>query len=102
MKTLKRSEDLKPLSAVKTRAGQAVRQVEETWRPVDITRHGRGVVVVMSLETFESLPATEERLELLLAVTAGEDDVAAVRFHSHADVVARVRARLHGLDSDAG
>ena len=102
MKALKLSEDLKPLSDLKSRAGDVVRQVEETGRPVVITRHGRGVAVVMSLETFESYRALEERLELLRAVQAAEEDVAAGRVHSQAEVEERIGARLSGLISNEG
>ena len=96
MKALKLSEDLKPLSDLKSRAAEVVRQVEETGRPVVITRHGRGVAVVMSLETFETYRALEERLELFRAVQAAEADVVAGRVHSQADVEARLGARLSG------
>lgn len=102
MSALKLSEDLKPLSDLERRAGDVARQVEDTGRPVIITRNGRGVAVVMSLETFESYQALQERLELLQAVQAAEQDIAEGRVHAHADVMARLRARVEGLDSDAG
>lgn len=100
MKALKLSEDLKPLSDLKSRAAEVVRQVEETGRPVVITRHGRGVAVVMSLETFEGYRALEERLDLLRAVQAAEDDVAAGRLHGQGEVESRIEARLAGLKGD--
>jgi len=102
MKALKLSEDLKPLSDLKSRAAEVVRQVEETGRPVVITRHGRGVAVVMSLETFETYRALEERLELLRAVLAAEEDVDAGRVHSQEDVEARIESRLSELKAHEG
>lgn len=102
MKALKLSEDLRPLSDLKSHAADVVRQVEETGRPVVITRHGRGVAVVMSLETFEGFCALEDRLELVQAVNAAEEDVAAGRLHSQADVESRIEARLAGLKVDEG
>ena len=102
MKALKLSEDLKPLSDLKSHAADVVRQVEETGRPVVITRHGRGVAVVMSLETFEGYRALEERLELLRAVQAAEEDVVAGRLYSQADVESRISTRLTGLKANEG
>jgi antitoxin YefM len=102
MKAFKLSEDLKPLSDLKSHAAEVVRQVEETGRPVVITRHGRGVAVVMSLETFEGFCALEDRLELFQAVHAAEEDVAAGRLHSQAEVESRIESRLAGLKVNEG
>jgi len=53
------SQDVVPLSDLKVNPGKVVNQVDETHRPVLLTRRGRGVAVVQSLEDYET--ETEEK-----------------------------------------
>ncbi|MFA5788192.1 MAG: type II toxin-antitoxin system Phd/YefM family antitoxin [Actinomycetota bacterium] len=53
------SEDIVPLSDMKVNPGRIVRHVDETRRPVLLTRRGRGVAVVQALADYEA--ETEER-----------------------------------------
>ncbi len=98
MKGLRVSEDLKPLSEIKARAGDVVRQVEETGRPVVVTRHGRGVAVLLSVASYERFQRLEQRAELVDALREAERDVAAGRLVTHADARARLAARIRELD----
>ena len=94
MPALKVSEDLRPLTDLKVGAGDIVGQVERTGRPVVLTRHGRGVAVILSLAAFEELQARIETAELRRALAEGEEDVRAGRLSSHEDVVAKYSRRL--------
>ena len=89
MRAIKIADDVKPLSDLKTKAGAIVRQAEETGRPVIITRHGRSVAVVMSVEAYDEFQTLAARAELQRAVAEAERDVAEGRTISHEDVVAR-------------
>ncbi len=91
MPSLKMSEDLRPLTDLKTEAGDIVGQVERTGRPVVITRHGRGVAVILSLAAFEEMQSRMDAADLRRALAEGEDDVRAGRLMTHAEV-----ARRHG------
>ena len=94
MGALKLSSDLRPLTDLKSGAAEIIRQVTETGRPVVLTRHGRGVAVVLSLEAYEEL---EERAELPVvrdAIRAAEEDVAAGRLSPQQSVAERIQARL--------
>jgi len=64
MQALKLSEDLLPLSEMKSQASEVVDRVTRTRRPVVLTRYGRGVAVVLSIEAFEDLQleAAKQRL----------------------------------------
>lgn len=64
MYALKLSEDLLPLSEMKAQASEVVDRVTRTRRPVVLTRYGRGVAVVLSIEAFEDLQleAAKQRL----------------------------------------
>ena len=65
---LKLSEDLRSLTELKRQASDVVDQAQRTGRPVVLTRHGRGVAVLMSIEAYEELEATSRRAELQAAV----------------------------------
>lgn len=56
---MKFSQDIVPLSDLKVNPGKIVHQLDETHRPVLLTKRGRGVAVVQSLEDYET--ETEER-----------------------------------------
>jgi prevent-host-death family protein len=94
MRAIKVAEDVKPLSDLKTRAGDIVRQAEETGRPVIITRHGRGVAVVLSVAAYDEFQALAARVRLQRAIAEAERDVAEGRTVPHEEVVARWEKRL--------
>jgi antitoxin YefM len=98
MAQIKASEDLRPVSELKSSGAEIVRQVNSTGRPVVLTRHGRGVAVLVSLERFEELEQAEGRAQLQRALLEGEADVAAGRVVPHADVVTKLR-RWAGRDA---
>lgn len=94
MGALKLSSDLRPLSDLKAGAAAVVRQVTETGRPVVLTRHGRGVAVMLSLESYEALEERATLPAIREAVRAADEDVASGRLASQRDVAARMLARL--------
>ncbi len=93
MTHIKASEDLRPMSELKSRGAEIVRQVNDTGRPVVLTRHGRGVAVVVSLERFEELEDAEGRLSVERALLAAEADFAAGRVTPHDKVAEKLRRR---------
>lgn len=76
---------------------QVVKQAEETGRPIVITRHGRGVAVLVSVETYDEFQALAPRAELQRAVADAERDIVEGHTLSHDEVVAAWEARL-GVD----
>ena len=84
---VKFSEDIIPLTDLKTNPGRVVRQVADSRRPVLLTSRGRGVAVVQSVAEYE---AAEEEREFMRAVVQGIADVEAGREVS----IEEVRARL--------
>ena len=85
-RVLKLSEDLRPVSELKARPGEVLDHVQRTGRPVVLTRHGKGVAVVMSLGAFEELEAASRREDLRAAVADAEAAYARGEFVDH-DVV---------------
>lgn len=66
--TTKFSEDIVPLTDLKTNPGKVVKHVSRVHRPTLITSRGRGVAVVQSLEDYE---AAQEEREFMRAVVLG-------------------------------
>ena len=81
------SEDVIPLTDLKTNPGRVVKQVSDTHRPVLITSRGHGVAVVQSVADFEQ---TEEDRAFMRAVVEGLADLEAGREVS----LAEARKRL--------
>ncbi len=84
--TTKFSEDIVPLSDLKVNPGRVVSQLDKTHRPVLLTKRGRGVAVVQSLEEYET--QTEE-LAFLRGVVQGLMDLEEGREISLAEVKKR-------------
>ena len=79
-----------PLGDMKVNPGKIARRVDETGRPVLLTRHGRGVAVVQVLSDYE---AAQEERDFMRAVVAGLADIDTGRVSSLEEVKRRV-----GLD----
>lgn len=69
---VKFSQDVVPLTNLKTNPGRVVKQVAETHRPVLLTSRGRGVAVVQSVSEFET---AEEERAFMRAVVEGLSDL---------------------------
>ena len=87
---MKFSQDIVPLTDLKTNPGRVVKHVAETRRPVLITSRGRGVAVVQSVEEFE---AADDERAFMRAVIKGLTDLEEGREVSLADAKSRL-----GLD----
>jgi prevent-host-death family protein len=70
------TEDVVPLTDLKTNPGRIVKHVAEVHRPVLLTSRGRGVAVVQSVVDYEE--AQEERT-FMRAVVEGLADIEAGR-----------------------
>ncbi len=80
MRETKFSEDVHPLTDLKTRASLLVDHVRRSRRPVLLTRRGRGVAVLLDLEEYERLIDCASFIE---AVEDGVQAATAGDVHSH-------------------
>ncbi|MHB8428691.1 MAG: type II toxin-antitoxin system Phd/YefM family antitoxin [Acidiferrobacterales bacterium] len=85
--SIKFSEDLVPLTALKVNPGRVVKHTTEAHRPVLLTSRGRGVAVVQSVADYES---AEEERSFMRAVVEGLSDLETGREVS----LAKAKARL--------
>ncbi len=85
------SEDVIPLTDLKTNPGKVVKHVSDTKRPALLTSRGRGVAVVQSLSEYER---AEEEREFMRAVLQGLSDLDSGREFE----LSEVRERLEKKD----
>lgn len=90
------SEDLKPLTELKTHSADIVKQVSDTGRPVVLTRHGRGVAVLLSLDAYEEMEERIERAGLRVAIAQGEQAISEGRVVPGSAVEAQLQAWAAG------
>ena len=84
---IKFSEDIVPLTDLKTNPGRVVRHVADSRRPVLLTSRGRGVAVVQSVAEFEE---AEEARAFMRSVVEGLSDLEEGRDFSLRQVKARL------------
>ena len=72
MKHVKFSEDIVPLSDLKTNPGRILKRVSDSHRPTLLTNHGRGVAVVQAVQDYED---AEEERAFMRAVVRGLMDI---------------------------
>jgi prevent-host-death family protein len=87
---LKLSQDLRPLADLKSQSSAIVRQAQRTGRPVVLTRQGRGVAVVLSIEAYEDLQASAARQELQRAVEDAERDIGEGRWVEQSEIAEKL------------
>jgi prevent-host-death family protein len=88
----KMSEDLRPLSDMKSSPGDVVGQVRRTGRPVYLTRYGKGVAVVLSLEAYEELQVSAAKMKLIAALRESERAVLSGDVVDHSEVDEMLKA----------
>lgn len=84
------SSQVKPISYLKANAAEVLTNLAEQRQPLVITQNGEAKAVLQDIASFEE---TQETLALLKILALGNQDVAAGKVQSVADVVARLRAK---------
>ena len=88
---MKMSEDIRPVTYLKSRTADLLAQVNKTKRPVIITQNGEARGVLQDTESFESMKAAIAILKLLVQ---GEEDVRKGDVIPHDVVFRRIEKRL--------
>ena len=84
------SSQVKPISYLKANAAEVLTRLAERREPLVITQNGEAKAVLQDVVSFEE---TQETLALLKILALGNQDVAAGKVKSVAEVVAGLRAR---------
>lgn len=80
-------DDIRPITYLKTRAADLLRQVNETHRPVIITQNGEPKAVLQDPQSYESM---RNALGLMKLISQGEEDIRKGRVRSQEQVFAGI------------
>jgi prevent-host-death family protein len=85
------TNDIKPITYLKSKAAVLLNQINETHRPVIITQNGEPRAVLQDPESYENM---RNAIGLLKLISQGEDDVRNGRVKSQEDVFSGIEASL--------
>ncbi len=86
---MKYSTQIKPVSYLKAHAGEIIRELAASRKPMIITQFGEAKAVLQDVATYEE---TQETLALLKILALGNRQIAAGKVHPIATVAAKIRA----------
>ena len=89
MANLRISEDIRPISELKSKAAEIVQQIGNSGRPVVLTRNGRGVAVMLSVDQYDELQQAATQWRMLEALRQAESELEAGLGVPHAEVAAK-------------
>ncbi len=81
------SRDIKPVTYLKSRASDLLRQINETHRPVVITQNGEPRAVLQDPESYENM---RNAIGLLKLISLGEMDIKEGKSKSQEEVFANI------------
>ena len=88
---MKLREDIRPITHLKTRAAEIVKQVNQTGRPVVITRNGVARAVLQDVDSYEK---TLESLAMLQIVFQGRKALEEGHVVDHDTVMKQIKQRI--------
>jgi prevent-host-death family protein len=88
---MKMSEDIRPVTYLKSRTADLLDQVNETKRPVIITQNGEARGVLQDTESYEN---TKAAIALLKLMVQGEEDIRKGILRAQEEVFNRLEQRL--------
>ena len=90
--------DVRPITQLKNRTADLVREVTEKGRPITITQNGEAKVVVMDVDSYDRWRSS---MALLKMLALGEADVERGRTVKQADAFRRARKEIERSARDA-
>jgi prevent-host-death family protein len=83
--------DIKPVTYLKAKTAELLKQVNETHRPVIITQNGEARAVLQDVQSYEEM---RNVIGLLKLLSQGEADVKNGQTSTHDDVFSRLEKKL--------
>ncbi len=77
------SQDIKPVTYLKSKAADLLKQINETHRPVIITQNGEPRAILQDPKSYENM---RNAIGLLKLISQGEDEIRSGRSKSQQDV----------------
>ena len=84
-------DDIRPVTYLKSRTADLLKQVNETHRPVIITQNGEPRAVIQDPGSYESM---RNALGLLKLISRGEEDIRKGRVRPQEEVFARIERAI--------
>jgi len=85
------SKDIKPITYLKSRAADLLKQINETHRPVVITQNGEPKAVLQDPESYENM---RNAIGILKLISQGEEDIKNGKSKSQEEVFADIESIL--------
>ena len=85
------SKDIRPITYLKSKAPDLLKQINETHRPVVITQNGEPRAVLQDPESYENM---RNAIGILKLISQGEQDVRDGKWKSQEEVLAKVEKIL--------
>ncbi len=85
------TNDIKPVTYLKTKAADLLNQINETHRPVIITQNGEPRAVLQDPQSFEDM---RNAIGILKLISQGETDVKNGKTNAHEDVFSSLEKLL--------
>jgi len=85
------SQDIKPISYIKTNAADMMRYVNDNKNPIVITQNGEAKAVLVDIESYQKM---QDAFTLLKIVQLSEKDVRAGNFKESKDIFSDIRKRF--------
>ena len=85
------SKDIKPITYLKSKAPDLLKQINETHRPVVITQNGEPRAVLQDPESYENM---RNAIGILKLISQGEQDVKSGKWKSQDEVFANLEKIL--------
>jgi len=85
---------IEPVTVLKTKSAELIRQARETGQPIIITQNGKATAVLQDVESFQR---QREALTLLKILAKGDQEISEAKVLSHDDVMRRVERKLKDL-----
>jgi len=85
------SKDIKPITYLKSRAADLLKQINQTHRPVVITQNGEPKAVLQDPESYENM---RNAIGILKLISLGEEDIKNGKSKSQEEVFADIESIL--------
>ena len=85
------TDDIKPITYLKSKAADVLNQINETHRPVIITQNGEPRAVLQDPESYENM---RNAIGILKLLSQGEEDIKTGKVKSQDDVFAALEKKL--------
>jgi prevent-host-death family protein len=93
-----RKQDVRPITQLKNKTADLVREVSEEGRPITITQNGEAKVVVIDVDTYDRWRSA---MALLKVLAQGEADVQGGRTVKQVEAFRRARRAIERTARDA-